>query len=44
MDAFHLAILVCAVLLVIGTFVFWFGLRSGPSPSGPDPGPATGPG
>ena len=28
MDAFHLAILVCAVLLVVGTLVFWFGLAA----------------
>ena len=34
MDAFHLAILVCAVLLVLGTLVFWFGLRAGPSTGG----------
>jgi EmrB/QacA subfamily drug resistance transporter len=32
MGAFHLAMLACAVLLVIGAIVFWFGLRAGPSP------------
>jgi hypothetical protein len=32
MEAFHLAILVCAGLLVIGTVVFWFGLRERSAP------------
>jgi EmrB/QacA subfamily drug resistance transporter len=32
MEAFHLAILVCAGLLVIGSLVFWFGLRERPAP------------
>ncbi len=44
MDAFHLAILVCAVLLVVGTLVFWFGLRAGPSQSGSPAPPAQGAG
>ena len=42
MEAFHLAILACAALLVIGTLVFWFGLRAGPSPGGSASVPATG--
>ena len=42
MDAFHLAMLACAGLLVIGTLVFWFGLRAGPSPGGSASAPAAG--
>ena len=38
MEAFHLAILVCAGLLVIGTLVFWFGLRERPAPGGAEAG------
>ncbi len=32
-DAFHLAMLVSAGLLVVGSAVSWFGLRPGPSPA-----------
>jgi hypothetical protein len=44
MEAFHLAILACAALLVVGTLVFWFGLRAGPSQSGSSAPPAQGAG
>ena len=33
-EAFHLAMLVSAGLLVIGSAVSWIGLREGPSPAG----------
>ncbi len=33
-EAFHLAMLVCTGLLVIGSLVFWFGLRERPSARG----------
>jgi EmrB/QacA subfamily drug resistance transporter len=36
LDAFHLAMLICAVLLVVGSAVSWFGLRERrPSSGGP---------
>jgi EmrB/QacA subfamily drug resistance transporter len=40
MDAFHLAMLACAVLLAMGAFVAWYGLREGagaPAPSSIEP-------
>ena len=40
MDAFHLAMLACAVLLAMGAFVAWYGLREGagaPAPSSVEP-------